>query len=189
VRSKRRSMMVARVNKQVLKQAISKSNVTCVISIGRWEPTFCLPHRDLLCLILTTTMKDRAALAPDDPRNPWAWVYQECSGQKVSKPRRKAAKHIYADEIGDDLARKTNDVMDTTPGAKRVQVWQRLLDSHWKNLEDDRKEYYQRKSASNFEKEMQEYEKLRKKRSSEGEDPEDIQKCEGFLMYTKQFTK
>jgi hypothetical protein len=126
-------------------------------------------------------MKDRAALAPDDPRNPWAWIYEQCSGYKICKPRRQAAKHIYADEIGSYLARKTNEVMDTTPAAKRVQVWQRLLDSNWKKLNDDWKKFYQKKSEINFEKDMKEYEKLKKKRSSEAEDPEDIQKFVSLL--------
>jgi hypothetical protein len=131
---------------------------------------------------LILTMKDRGSLAPDDPRNPWAWVYQQLSGQKVSKPRRKAAKHFYADEIGDYLALQTNEVMNSDPNAKRVEVWQRLLGLNWKNLADDQKQYFQERSDSTLQKEMNEYEKLRKKSSSGAGDLEDIQKF-GFCYF------
>jgi hypothetical protein len=121
-------------------------------------------------------MKDRAAFAPDDPRNPWSWVYQRCTGEKVTKPRRKAAKHIYANEITNDLNSETNDVVNSKPGSKQVEVWQRLLGSRWKSLSEDRKAYYQRKSDAKFEREMKEYEMLLKKRSNGINDPEVIQK-------------
>jgi hypothetical protein len=126
-------------------------------------------------------MKNQALFPPNDLRSPWAWLYQECSGKKIGKPRRKAAKHLYADEIGAHLTATTNEFMTSAPpGTKRVDVWQRFLGSKWNALPDEEKQTYQMKSNANYETEMKEYETLQSKFQSkkryETEDPEEMQR-------------
>jgi hypothetical protein len=136
----------------------------------------------LLLYFLTLTMKKRA---PPPPKDPWAWIEEKCSGEKAIRPRRKAAKHMYAEDIKDSLAHKTNQVMESTPRAKRVElVWQRLLGLEWNALPDEEKQIYQMMCDADYEKDLKEYTAIQAKkfRRRVNEDPEHMQRFVSCAM-------
>jgi hypothetical protein len=135
-------------------------------------------------------MQDNAGLPPDNPCSPYFSVYQTLTGHKTKKPRRKAAKHLYADKIKDELDRKTKAAVDKFPGAKRVDLWQKALDKKWKKLSQADRDSWQALSDKNFEDEMKEWTSEEKeKETGKSRTPEESQRYVVPLTLCFQYLK